>query len=456
MTGLPIVLDPDVRLLDGGRVLLGGDPGRLLRLRPGTDPADLVDRCLAGPLRRLADTLVAGGLAHPRPAVRPVADVAVVVPVRDRADQLDRCLAALCGVPVVVVDDASRDPAAVARVARRHGARLVRQDVNTGPAGARNTGIGCTTESLVALVDSDCVVPAGWLDALVGHFDDPAVGAVAPRVLAQERGRSVLARYSAARGPLDLGPADARVHPGGRVPYVPTAALVVRRVALGGGPPFDPALRFGEDVDLVWRMHDAGWTVRYDPRTVVRHAEPDRWRGWLRRRHDYGTSAGPLAQRHGSARLTPLVLSPWPTACWVLLCARQPVPALVASAVPAVRLHRLLRATGLDRRASAATAAAVTGRAVLATGRGFGGAGLVVAGPLVLAVLLGPRARAVAALMLVAPPLLERRTRRPDLDPVRWTALRLVDDLAYASGVWRAAWAARSTAALRPRRRGPS
>ena len=47
-----------------------------------------------------------------------------------------------------------------------------------------------------------------------------------------------------------------------KVSYVPTAALLVRRAALdsvtpGGGAVFDPALRYGEDVDLVWRLHDA-------------------------------------------------------------------------------------------------------------------------------------------------------------------------------------------------------
>ena len=77
------------------------------------------------------------------------------------------------------------------------------------------------------------------------------------------------------------------MRPGSRVSYVPTAALLVRRSALdsvaiddaaipapghlaGPGPlssrgVFDPALRYGEDVDLIWRLHDAGWRVRYEP-----------------------------------------------------------------------------------------------------------------------------------------------------------------------------------------------
>ena len=86
--GLAVALDRDVRRLDGGRVLLGGDPGRLVRLRAGAG-GDL-DRLSAAvpadrPLRVLARTLVDGGLAHPRPGAAQVDDVTVVVPVRDRA-----------------------------------------------------------------------------------------------------------------------------------------------------------------------------------------------------------------------------------------------------------------------------------------------------------------------------------------------------------------------------------
>ena len=466
---VPLVLDPHVTRLDGGRVLLGGDPGRLVRLR-STASSWATSRPTA-PARALGRALLDGGLAHPRPHPVPVLDVSVVVPVRDRADELDRCLRALGRqLPVLVVDDGSRDPAAVAGVCRRHGARVLALPANGGPAAARNAGLAATSSALVAFVDSDCTPGPGWLAALLGHFADPSVGAVAPRVrggvpprvrgavaprVRSAGGTTLLARYAAARGPLDLGPQEARVRPGGRVPYVPTAALVVRRAALAGGPPFDPALRYGEDVDLVWRLHDAGWTVRYDPAVVVPHAEPDRWGAWLERRYRYGTSAAPLSARHG-ARLAPLVVPPWPTAAWLLLLAGRPLPALAAAVVPVVRLHRRLRRTGLPTATCARAAATATARGVLATGSGLGGAGTVVTLPLLLA-LLGPRpTRRAAAAALLAPPLLELLARRPAVDPVRWTALRLLDDVAYGAGVWRGCLRARSASALRPRLTRPS
>ena len=377
----------------------------------------------------------------------------MVVPVRDRSRELARCLTALgTKLPVLVVDDGSADPAEVAAVCAAHGAQVLHLPANVGPGGARNAGVGATTTSLLAFVDSDCVPPPDWLDRLVGHLDDPVVGAVAPRVRGSG-GDCLLQRYAVDRGPLDLGRREAEVRPGSRVPYVPTAALLVRRAALPAGP-FDPALRYGEDVDLVWRLHDAGWSVRYDPRVVVTHDEPTRWGSWLRRRHHYGTSAAPLAQRHGD-RLTPLVVPPWTTAAWLLLLSGRPLPAIAAAAVPAFRLHHRLRRTGLPLGECARTAGSFAAQGVLATGAGLGGAGTVVTGPLLGALLLSGRTRRAAAAALLAPPLLEWVGRRPGLDPLTWSAVRLVDDFAYASGVWRGCWRARTTRPLRPSRLRP-
>ncbi len=66
---------------------------------------------------------------------------------------------------------------------------------NVGPAGARNAGLAAVHSPLVAFVDSDCVPADGWLGPLLGHFDDPVVAAVAPRIVSAGRPR----RFEAAR-----------------------------------------------------------------------------------------------------------------------------------------------------------------------------------------------------------------------------------------------------------------
>ena len=150
--GLWIDLDADTKQL-AGDLLFGGSPARILRLSP--DGVAALAELRAGPVaspaaatlaRRLTDT----GLAHPRPALAPL-DVTVVVPVRDRVAELDRCLAgAGRDHPVVVVDDGSLDQDAVAAVCARHGTKLVRRDVNGGPGPARNTALGLVGTEFVA------------------------------------------------------------------------------------------------------------------------------------------------------------------------------------------------------------------------------------------------------------------------------------------------------------------
>ncbi len=87
---------------------------------------------------------------------------------------------------MIVVDDGSARPIPGA----------IRRERCGGPAAARNTGLEHATTELVAFLDADTLPPPDWIERLAGHFDDPRVKAVAPRIRAANRRRS----------PLDLGP----------------------------------------------------------------------------------------------------------------------------------------------------------------------------------------------------------------------------------------------------------
>ncbi len=305
-----LVLDASVRLYDGGRVLVSR--GRIIRL---TEAGPAALRALradtATPAQqRLGDQLVRAGMAHPRPRPqqRPTT---IVIPVRDRPVRPLNMT-----YPVVVVDDGSRTPVAGA----------IRRETSGGPAAARNTGLEHVDTELVAFLDSDTLPPPDWIERLAGHFDDPAVAAVAPRV----KGKL-----------LDMGPQPAEVRPGTPVAYVPTAALIMRTAALPKDP-FDPALRYGEDVDLIWRLIDQGWRVRYDPSVTVEHEDHD----VLKRRFLYGTSAAPLKRRHPD-KLKHVIVRPWPAATLVLLAARRPKLAAIAYVTQTALLARTLHPRGV-------------------------------------------------------------------------------------------------------------
>ena len=251
----------------------------------------------------------------------------MVIPVCDRAAMLERCLAALGDrYPVVVVDDGSRDPLAVATAAARHGAALIRRDVNGGPGAARNTALESVASDLVAFIDSDCVACPG-LDRAAG----PAPGRSAGR-----RGRSPHHRPGPRHlgralhlgerepGPRRQGRAGAAAFPGvlrphGR-PARPARALLPS--AATGGCSTSPCGSARTSTSSGGCTRRAGASATTPPcRSPI--TSPPRWPALLARRYRYGTSAAPLARRHPGA-VTHLVLHPWSAATVTALLARRP------------------------------------------------------------------------------------------------------------------------------------
>ncbi len=490
--GTRLTPDPGTQLVTGaagqdGVVLVGGSPVRVLRLTPAG--ARQVAGWLAGTpvpasaaARSLARRLLDAGLAHPDlgpapgrppgPAGPGPGDVTVVIPVKDRHAELDRCLAGLAGpaglglagpAHVIVVDDGSAEPAAIKAIAAARGADVIRRPVNGGPGAARNTGLRAARTSLVAFLDSDCVPRPGWLDGLLPHFADPAVGAVAPRIVPYRaaggpgEGGSEdgwLARYEGASSTLDMGARPSPVRPGARVPYVPGAALVVRRDAAGDG--FADGMYVGEDVDFVWRLAAAGWRVRYEPAAVMGHDHRVTFRAWFSRRSDYGTSAALLEQRHPGA-VRPLYASAWTAGAWAAAVAGRPLTAAaLTGTATALLARRLSRVTGerwpLPARGTAwRLAARLAAGGTVTAGRPLGSALSRTWWPLAIpAAAAVPRLRLPVAALMLAPPLLDWAGRRPPLDPARYVAARLLDDAAYSLGVWQGCLARRTVRPLLP------
>jgi len=450
-----LALDPSVRR-PRPDVLVGGCPTRVLRLRPaGTLQVDgWAAGAPIGPgagAQALARRLIDAGIAHPRPHCAPHPsrrDVSVVIPVRDRAAGLAATLAALGpGQHVIVVDDGSTTPV------RADGAEVIRRARSGGPAAARNAGWRAATSDVIAFLDADCEPEPGWLATLLPHFADPALGAIAPRIESAAGGApSWLGTYEHRHSSLDLGLREAPVRPGSVVPYVPTAALAVRRQALIDTGGFDEALRYGEDVDLVWRLGKRGWRVRYQPAATVTHPARTSLFPWLRQRHHYGRAAAPLAARHPGA-VAPTAVSPWSAAAWGLVATGHPVMGIGTAASTAAVLARR---AGRDR----ATAAILAGLAV----KGHLQAGAALSGAIrrawlppaaVVGVVAGRRGRWFPAVALGAalalPPLIEWVRDRPaGVGPLQWATIALADDLAYQSGVWIGVIETGAVAALLP------
>jgi mycofactocin glycosyltransferase len=435
-----------------GELLIGGSPIRLITL--SGRGRGVVARWWAGePVsdavgeRLLARRLLSAGLADPDPPGRADAagQVTIVVPVYARAEQLARCLAGLSGGHrVVVVDDGSPDGGAIKAVADRFGARYARHGVNRGASAARNTGLGLATTPLVAFLDSDCIPPPGFPGDLLGHFADPAIALVAPRIVSSGELTGRVAAYERSHSILDMGPHASLVRPYSFVWYAPAAAMVARREALPGG--FDEGLELGEDVDLVWRLHDAGWQVRYDPRTRVAHEDRIRLLTWYRRRVAYNESVVPLLERHPE-RIPVVFMPPAAAVCWAATSCGYWPALLGLTALRVLRLRRVPGVTGWAARAGV--------EATLQESRQLARA---VAGPwapfALVAAFAGRRRRVTRRLgtLLAAGLMADLIDDRPRLDPLTYGALRLAEEFARGAGIWRACVRARDFRALAPRR----
>jgi mycofactocin system glycosyltransferase len=383
-----------LRTGEGRRIVLAGSPLRLFRLsEAGGRIADRLGQGDDVERSTLTNRLVGAGALHPAPRRGPsqwtLADVTIVTPQLDGTASKDGR---------ITVDDGSTPPIVGA---------TTRLATNSGPAGARNAGRQLVDTELIAFVDADVDLDGrdgdgvSWLDTLLPHFDDPSVGLVAPRVLGDRRTS------------LDLGDESARIRAGTRVSYVPAAAILVRAAAFDDIGGFDQALRFGEDVDFVWRLDAAGWSCRYEPASSVWHAPRSSWAERLRQQVGYGSSAAPLSLRHPTA-LAPYRSTAWNAAAWVIGAFGHPlIGASLAIGGAATAVRRL---PGVP----APTALRLAMQTQVASGRQLATAIRRVWWPiLAVLVLLSPRARRVA----LAAALVD-----PGAVPT---------DLAYGWGVWR-------------------
>lgn len=455
--GFTVRIRDDVRRV--GDLLLGGSPLRAVRLGPAALPHldGVTVRATDPASEQLVSRLVDGNLADPDlddPAldgweVDP-AELTVVIPVRDRPEQLARALATLGGLRCIVVDDASREPAAVARVAAEHGAQVLPLATNLGPAGARNAGLRAVTTPFVGFVDSDVQTDADSLLRLARHFADDRLALVGPLVRSRAASQQPrwFERYDEQVSSLSLGSRACSVRPGAAVAWLPSACLVGRVDRLGDG--FSEDMRVGEDVDLVWRLVAAGEGVRYAPDEVAWHDTRTTVSAWLGRKFLYGTGGADLASCH-SRNGAPAVMSPTMAvaAAAVLVRRRWSAPVALVGLAAGVR--------ALDRRLPESPQ-----RRSWAVRLGLQGLGWAVRQESALLLRHWWPLAAVAAVpsrtvrrAIVSALLVDVVVARIDHPEASYAPVsRRLDDLAYGAGLWAGAARSRSVACLLPRRPG--
>ena len=189
----------------------------------------------------------------------------VVIPTRNRAAYLTVALASLgrqqldAPFEVLVVDDGSTDR--TPEVVREAGVRCVLAEPPRGLNAARNTGVRMTEAPLIAFLDDDVEVPAGWLAALVEGADrHPDADAFGGPIRARLEGRAPgsCGREDPPITALDLGAEDTEAD------MVWGANLAIRRSAFERLGPFDEAVGgHGDEEDWLRALQRAGGKIEY-------------------------------------------------------------------------------------------------------------------------------------------------------------------------------------------------
>lgn len=317
---------------ENGSFLVGSQPLRMVRLnKPLLNLIQRMEEGTVAPTNaaegKVLESLLKGGFVErswPKLDELPQLPlVSVIIPVRNRPDDLRKCLTSLDRLDyprerleLIVVDDGSTD--ATPEVARELGAELVPSGaVGGGPALARNRGAGVARGEILAFIDSDCSATEEWLSDLLPAFSEETLAAVGGWVDGMHQG-SALDRYEAVMSSLNLGRRELSGGVGGDTFYLPSCNLLIRKKAFAAAGGFNTDLQVGEDVDLTWRLRDAGWIIRYLPAGSVCHAHRSRPWPFMTRRFDYGTSEGLLQQLH-PVRGKKMLMPPMLTAILLLL-----------------------------------------------------------------------------------------------------------------------------------------
>ncbi len=227
-------------------------------------------------------------------------DVSIVIVSWNTRDLLRDCLESLratedVSVEVFVVDNDSLDGSASTVAAEFPRVRLIRNAENVGFARAANQALRSARGRYRMLLNSDTRVPDAALGRLIMYMDaHSGVGACGPQLrhfdgTLQPTGRAfpTLLASMIAITPVPGWVRRATWDRYERRDYGCTAevdelcgaALVLRAEALAHVGLLDEAFFFfGEDVDLCWRLRDAGWSVVYLPEAVIEHGWGGSWR----------------------------------------------------------------------------------------------------------------------------------------------------------------------------------
>jgi GT2 family glycosyltransferase len=171
---------------------------------------------------------------------------------------------------------------------------------------ARNEGARRATNSWLLFIDADCRPDPELLDEYFSAEPDERCGVIAGEVIGDDSQSEAMARWARSRrGLMARFHVDSTGRPAGIA-----GNLMLRRKAWDETGGFEEDARSEADVDLCWRVQEAGWSLEYRPGATVAHRDPTSFRSVVRQAWMYGFGKRWLRDRWGPAADPPRILTP--------------------------------------------------------------------------------------------------------------------------------------------------
>lgn len=237
----------------------------------------------------------------------------IIIPVYNRPDEVEELLESLTtqtftDFDVVIVEDGSTKDCK--EVADKYADRLhliYYYKENGGPGPARNYGVERATGEYVLILDSDCVLPPHYLEAIEKELTDNPCDAFGGPDRAHESFTDVQKAISYSMTSF-FTTGGIR---GGKKKldkfYPRSFNMGIRREAYNSLGGFS-RMRFGEDIDLSIRIFKAGYTCRLFPEAWVWHKRRTDMDKFFKQVFNSGIARINLQKRHpGSLKLVHLL-----------------------------------------------------------------------------------------------------------------------------------------------------
>lgn len=182
---------------------------------------------------------------------------------------------------VVVVNDGSKDN--LTEIVKEFPVRLI-STPNRGLSQARNTGMLNARGEIIAYIDDDAYPDRHWLKYLAYAYRNTEHGCIGgPNIAPDNDGPWATAVANAPGGPVHVLVSDEIAE------HVPGCNMSFRREALMKIGGFDPVYtNAGDDVDVCWRIQDAGYTIGFHPSAVVWHHRRNSLKAYWKQQKGYG------------------------------------------------------------------------------------------------------------------------------------------------------------------------